>query len=284
MILIPALIGYAQTAIFAGLRVFAITNRNRTLSLIVLILILAPVTTNSYVIAVRGVALPFIGSRLVICTPETLITGKLDLTVIGETIAILLTWKQAYHRQQDFVNIRGAASLTQTLIRDGTAYFMYLFTCLISPTATNKLCRAMILVSIAEILVITHGQSTAFAGPFLDALPPILVCRFIMNLRRSSVHSGFTEYSGTELDSPGTVQTASVVFRRFNQGLDEFGRSLDVGESQTRSGSTGSGWSRGGTMQSESTMEDYSYEGGIDLTVYVSPVGSSPRGANCALG
>ncbi|EKM52093.1 uncharacterized protein PHACADRAFT_199589 [Phanerochaete carnosa HHB-10118-sp] len=247
-----------EAAIFAGLRVFAITNHNYILSLVVLILILTPVITNSYAIAIRAVALPFIGPRLVICTPKTLISNKTSRialcgripVIVGESITIVLTWKKAYRRQQILVNIRGPASLTQTLICDGTVYFM-----------------VMMFVNIAEILVLTHGQSTAFAGPFLDALPPILICRFIMNLRRSSDHSGYTKDSQVELDLPGEIQTKSVVFRHFNQGLDEFGRSLDVGGSRTRSNSTTSWRNRGGSVLSESTMEDYSDETGIILAV-----------------
>ncbi|GJE91622.1 hypothetical protein PsYK624_077720 [Phanerochaete sordida] len=162
-----------------------------------------------------------------------------------------MTWKKAYHRQQDvkLVNLRSSASLTQTILRDGTAYFI-----------------AMILVNIAEVLTITHGPSTAFAGPFLDALPPIIVCRFIMNLRRSFAHSGYTEDSETVLDSPGAMQTVSLVFRQFHRGLDDFGRSLDVGDGASQTSSVDSMRSRGASVLSdETTDEDLAGERGIGL-------------------
>ncbi|EKM52090.1 uncharacterized protein PHACADRAFT_262555 [Phanerochaete carnosa HHB-10118-sp] len=95
-----------------------------------------------------------------------------------------------------------------------------------------------------------------------------------MNLRHSSDHPGYTEDSQVDLDSPGEIQTKTVVFRHFNQGLDEFGRSLDVGGSRTRSGLAVSGRNRGG-----------SDKGGIALTVYVSPSRKLLVGdANCSLG
>ncbi|GJE91621.1 hypothetical protein PsYK624_077710 [Phanerochaete sordida] len=70
MILIPALFGYGQTAVFSALRVFAISNRNLVLSLLVFILVVAPIMTNSYVVAKHGVVLPFIGPQLVICAAK----------------------------------------------------------------------------------------------------------------------------------------------------------------------------------------------------------------------
>ena len=52
-----------------------------------------------------------------------------------------------------------------------------------------------------------------------------------MNLSSSyeSEQTRTTLDSQVELDSQGAMQTISHAFRHFHQGVDEFGRSLDVG-------------------------------------------------------
>ncbi|EKM52088.1 uncharacterized protein PHACADRAFT_212678 [Phanerochaete carnosa HHB-10118-sp] len=256
MVLIPALMGYAETAIFSALRVFAITDRNRVLSLSVLILISGPVVVYSYVIVIHGVPLPFIGPQPVICIPKTLIGDKLVLiripAIVGESIAVLVTWKNVYHRDQALANVRGSASLTQTLLRNGIAYFV-----------------AMIIINIAEILVISNGQqTTAFAGPFLDVLPPILICRFIMNLRRSSVCSGRARDLEPGPHSSGATQTVSLVLQNFSQRLEELGHPLDVGEGHARGRSPTGEMSGGQHVLSDSVAGDCTGENDITVAEY----------------
>ena len=77
-----------------------------------------------------------------------------------------------------------------------------------------------------------------------------------MNLRLSMTNSGYTEDSTPELDSPAAMQTASLAFRAFHQGLDDFGNSLVVGEQHSFASSVSSRQRRSGSTWSESTAED----------------------------
>ena len=88
-----------------------------------------------------------------------------------------------------------------------------------------------------------------------------------MNLRRSVAHSGYTE--DAETDSTGAIQSMSLAFRTFNQGLDEFGNSLVASEPGSLSSRADSRQSRRGSVWSESTEENCQSEGGIALREYV---------------
>ena len=95
-----------------------------------------------------------------------------------------------------------------------------------------------------------------------------------MNLRLSMSNSGYTEDSAPELDSPAAMQTASLAFRAFHQGLDDFGNSLVIDEQRSFASSVSSRRSRSGSMWSESTTEDQ-IDRDIALVEYVSTSFSS---------
>ena len=90
-----------------------------------------------------------------------------------------------------------------------------------------------------------------------------------MNLRSSATHSGYTADSEVELDSSGTMQTATLRFcHTFNQGLDEFGNSLVVDEQRSVGSVASSRRSGRDSMCSESTEEGQN-ERNIALSEYV---------------
>ena len=53
--------------------------------------------------------------------------------------------------------------------------------------------------------------------------PPILISRFILNLRRSATHSGYTR-DESELETSQTI--TGVVFREVTHALEELGQEL----------------------------------------------------------
>ena len=93
----------------------------------------------------------------------------------------------------------------------------------------------------------------------------------MMNLRSSASYTGATEETSVELDSPGAMQTASLAFRTFNQGLGDFGNSLVIYGRHEGVGRTF--YSRhieSISMCSESRRES-PVEGGIALRPWVHP-------------
>ncbi|KIP03866.1 hypothetical protein PHLGIDRAFT_129899 [Phlebiopsis gigantea 11061_1 CR5-6] len=210
--------------VFSALRIFAISGRNLKLFLVVLIQGLAPVFINAIITAHAGVNFPFIGPKLVICQAAFVPPRPLALVcksarssaiaiasrvpvVISEAIILVVTWKKTFYSRQNLLRARITTSLTQSLLRDGTLYFVVL-----------------LLLNVAQLVILSSVDSLEFIGPLLDTLPPILISRFIMNLRRATGHPGLTEEH-----SDSQAAFTGVAFRDVTNTLRELGQELDHG-------------------------------------------------------
>lgn len=168
---IPVLIGFVQTALFSALRVFAIWNRSYFWALLVLVLGLAPFITNVYARAIAQYQyMTGIITACAVIEPLTLQQNKILLyttrasLIAADLIVLVLTWIRTFSQLRESWRLKLPSSVSGLLLRDGTCFFIALL-------ATN----------IAQMA--TANTRVAPMSVVINVLPPILVNRFILNLR-----------------------------------------------------------------------------------------------------
>ncbi|KAJ3554329.1 hypothetical protein NM688_g3169 [Phlebia brevispora] len=168
-------------AIFSGLRIFALLRRNYVMGSLVFCLGMVPVVGGFYIIAhtiyyyvsdpVLGDScygtfdippmIPFYGKQVIG------VAGRVSVIVADITV-IVATFSQTYRhvRMSSAIGLRGIGT---TLLRDGSIYFI-----------------ALTILNIARLLVSTipSWQSGDPVADVTDILQPILISRFIVNLRQ----------------------------------------------------------------------------------------------------
>ncbi|EKM49497.1 uncharacterized protein PHACADRAFT_265011 [Phanerochaete carnosa HHB-10118-sp] len=179
-----SIIGFAQNALFAALRVYALADRNSALSALVLVLSMMPAGTNLYTMA-HYVYYHDSGSCAlnVVGIPDSLHTKLVLLTrcslVAADAIALAVTWRKTFQQWRSARRVNIHLPVTTCLLRDGKVLFA----------------AALILlaINIANVTSILPSVTLPFTG-LVEFLPPILVSRFLLNLR-SSTESGITDPS-----------------------------------------------------------------------------------------
>lgn len=172
----PILVGFVQTAIFSALRICALWNRNYTLFTIVLVLSLAPVLTNACFFALS--TSDYVPSPLNVClqTPYfderveniLLFCTRIPL-IVADALVLLLTWVKTYRQYREAKSLKIESPLATCLVQDGTIYFFVLM-----------------VLNVAQIATFDSSNDTIvpIVSAFTTVMPPILVCRFMMNLRQ----------------------------------------------------------------------------------------------------
>ncbi|EKM50965.1 uncharacterized protein PHACADRAFT_199791 [Phanerochaete carnosa HHB-10118-sp] len=144
--------GYFQVAVFSALRIYAITGGNRMLAAVVLGLGLTPIGTNAFILSKTHVSPGF-----------SLITRISQ--IIADLLVVTVTWRQTFGYWKDIPISQRPPTVSSCLLRDGTVYFF-----------------ALLLMNIAQIL--TRRPTFGPVAPLIAAMPPILVSRFMLNLRQ----------------------------------------------------------------------------------------------------
>ncbi|KIP09451.1 hypothetical protein PHLGIDRAFT_323755 [Phlebiopsis gigantea 11061_1 CR5-6] len=162
------LLGDLQVAIFSALRVYAIANRNLYFTGSVLLLGLVPIATNLDM--QDGLSLY---AQVLLAYLITMVTFRLATRASAVAMDILvlgITWTRTFRQWQEARDLKIASPVTTCLLRDGTWYFITLL--------------------LLNILQMTLPNESVFASTFVSALlvtlPPILVNRFMINLRSTS--------------------------------------------------------------------------------------------------
>lgn len=213
----------AEIALFSGLRVYALWHDSRfrhLLCVMVLLLGCIPIGTNIFGwsrMRARYEGPPFSTCAYSIQVSIELNTIMLYLTrggvIASDLLVLILTWTKTFThwRQQRSVGIR--SSISTLLLRDGTLYFLVLLASNMSQMLTYS----------------THNVTTAanVANSFLQGMPPVLVQRFMLNLRQYAEDQN-GEKSNRTLPS-------SICFNWGHSSiLGNIGEPLDLGEAEPR--------------------------------------------------
>lgn len=170
------IVGFAQTAVFSALRIFAVSNRNYLLSAIVLALSCVPVVTNTMLAAIQRhsyVVDPLTGRNCItMMSPSMQATFGILLyvtrssLVIADSMVLVTTWIKTYSQWRRAQAVRLHLPITVCFLRDGTIYFVLLLASNVAHMLTHQA------VVIASPMV-----------PFITILPPLLISRFMINLK-----------------------------------------------------------------------------------------------------
>ncbi|KAI0084418.1 hypothetical protein BDY19DRAFT_997771 [Irpex rosettiformis] len=163
-------------ALFSALRVYALLDGQIFVAGIALFLILAPFATNMYNDVVSMVVMDDeICTTVALNVSEGLALGrKFSLgtrisVIIGDVLVLLVTWSKTAKSYNEARKQKIESPLAMMLFRDGTLYF-----------------GVLLIINVLEVIQrnIPSLFTVQLSGPFLQIIPPIIVCRFILNLRQ----------------------------------------------------------------------------------------------------
>ncbi|EKM57671.1 uncharacterized protein PHACADRAFT_206550 [Phanerochaete carnosa HHB-10118-sp] len=184
-------LGSIQVALFSSLRVSAIWGRSVVLFVVILALGLAPLATNIYTLSKSSY--PFLPSPFAICSqtinisdgaytvckltcrflyaltnpPGHVVVYITRIPLIASDILVLiLTWIKTAGTFRTARRLNVSAGIVSCLLRDGTIYFFIL-----------------LVLNIAQLL--TRVGIVSPIAALVDVMPPLLISRFILNLRHA---------------------------------------------------------------------------------------------------
>ncbi|KAJ3532388.1 hypothetical protein NM688_g7430 [Phlebia brevispora] len=223
---------YVITAAFSALRVYAIWDGNIPAALTVMTLSLVPVAINIYTFSRTSVfwaidpvigpycsyllqlphtqifyrgSLESLHPMVLVLTPFSVSLGARISLILADLTVIVLTWFKTFHHTRAAARIGATVSLSGTLLRDGSVYFIVL-----------------LVFNIAQILVrsIPSLQTISPIFTAIDILSPILLSRFLLSLRQA-----VTPLSAPEDET--NVSTLSVFGFRTPTIVGDMGELLD---------------------------------------------------------
>ncbi|EIW51688.1 uncharacterized protein TRAVEDRAFT_75500 [Trametes versicolor FP-101664 SS1] len=162
---------YAIWAAFSGLRIYAISNHNRLVTLVVVLLALVPVGTNIYLeTRLEDVYIPVIG-----CVAEPNLSMDLFRTLsvttrgcltASEAIVIVVTWMNTRDEGRSSLRTSSSTSFMALVLKEGIVYFGVLLS-----------------LNVVQIIFAFY-ESSAFSLiiAFTDPLTAILISRFYFAL------------------------------------------------------------------------------------------------------
>ncbi|EMD35285.1 hypothetical protein CERSUDRAFT_124639 [Gelatoporia subvermispora B] len=242
---LPSCIGYSQLsniliillyiiwAVFSAVRIYAISTRSWWLAILVLLLNLVPVASNSYEFFAMtwwliGELLPdskpscISGDNITVSATKKVVIGIRTAVIVADILVLAVTWTRtlAMKRLGDRHSVR--TPLTTMLLRDGTAYFLY------DPVirTPNDSARSDVGYSALLILNIVNivGELTEVfyytVTTFAPAISSIIITHFLLNLRQAAE-------TGQDDSLPSTAsRLTSITFVSF---MGNMGEDLDHG-------------------------------------------------------
>ncbi|EKM48267.1 uncharacterized protein PHACADRAFT_214876 [Phanerochaete carnosa HHB-10118-sp] len=208
------LIGFIQTALFASLRVFAIWDRSYVWSLIVFALNMVQFATNVIFPKHSFIVYPLVGVKCVSIyrfSAQTTGTSRPRVVyitrgsaVLADAIVLVLTWIKTFGRWKQARRLNAEVSLTACFLRDGTIFFI-----------------ALVAMNIAQLLTFDFSADLSPMSSFISTLPPVLINRFLINLR--TVDSEALDINDRQQEQ------SSIRFRRSTNRLGNIGETLQDG-------------------------------------------------------
>lgn len=192
-------------AVFSGIRVYALWGGSIVLFSIVFLLEFTPVVANIYRLTKTTYpTTPFVCIEIPNIDPGTFVTlirvARIPV-IVGNGLVVVVTWIRSFRQILDGRRQNLPVPLSTIIFRDGTVYFLLL-----------------LLINLLELCT---NLSNVF-GSVCNVLPPILVNRFLLNLR---------EVGGSEAGHAGGVRTISTPVFRFTIDMTaNMGESLEYGD------------------------------------------------------
>ncbi|KAI0086736.1 hypothetical protein BDY19DRAFT_995489 [Irpex rosettiformis] len=183
MVTTLAVVQYFCLALFSSLRVYALLDDKIFVTGVVFFLNLVPVATNLFFCVTSAIVMdsevcesvPTVSESVnlrrkynnLLCDLVSLATRF--SVIIGDVLVLLVTWSKTAKSYREARQLRVKAPLATLLFRDGTFYFM-------------------VLLIVNVLLVIEDNVPSLLtmqvSAPFFETLPPLIICRFILNLRQ----------------------------------------------------------------------------------------------------
>lgn len=211
----------ALVAIFSALRVYALWRDSRfrhLLTVIVFLLSAVPVATNIFGMSRTVAANLVLPPYTEICTDAIHVSPKVNEALLyftrssviaADVLVLVLTWARSFRQFREMRALKLSSSVTTVLLRDGTVYFL-----------TLLIMNILLLVTFTASGLSEGGQ----IDTVLQVMPPVLVQRFMLNLRGLNRTADSTHASDRGLPS------ASVAFVVPSGFLGNIGEPLDHGE------------------------------------------------------
>ncbi|KAI0086733.1 hypothetical protein BDY19DRAFT_995486 [Irpex rosettiformis] len=171
-------------ASFSALRVYALMDGKILVTGIVFLLNLVPVATNLFSNVTSALVMDIsLGMRIPV--------------IIGDILVLLVTWSKTAKSYYGARQLRIKSPLATLLFRDGTFYFIVLL-------MLNVL--QVVKTNIPSLFIME------VSSPFFEILPPLIVYRFILNLRQVKP-AGSSWVSGNQSGSLRFVGNAGESLR-----------------------------------------------------------------------
>ncbi|KAH9840570.1 uncharacterized protein C8Q71DRAFT_740072, partial [Rhodofomes roseus] len=210
-------------AVFSALRAYAISSRNVFVALSVFSFGVAPILINMYtIIESSDVFVGWIGnapmcyqnSRYSVGTAQLLYSLAGSSAIFSDMIVIGATWSRTYAASRQ---ARVHAPLMDLVFRDGTTYFFLMLILNIAQTG------------VATLWFDDATTDSSYTSYFIIPLGPILISRFILHLRRTSLsHESSTHETSTaepRSRSP-TMHFRTRTLQLASSTVDDMGSSL----------------------------------------------------------
>ncbi|KAI0685094.1 hypothetical protein BC835DRAFT_1421587 [Cytidiella melzeri] len=223
------LLQFIVAASFSGLRVFALSSRNIWLFLVVFFLNMVPFATNMF----HYITDPVEFTDDAECLAPLGTSAKVELgyildatvafttrgsIILADVIVLVVTWVKTVGTVREASRINIKVPLSEILLRDGTLFFI----CLLGINVFILLVNDLPLSEAVGLSI--------FGGSFVALTPPIIISRFLLNLRQAS----------NQEPESGTVAQKSTTRFKSDMIVGNMGQSLRFGRDEDEDSVTGS--------------------------------------------
>jgi len=173
-------------AAFSALRIYAILGRNIWWPMLIFAFGAVPIPTNLFLDIISSYDIEPDLSPGNVCSQFTSLSAAAVLAfslatrlsgILADVLVLLLTWSKTRLVYKEAMQLGAPTPIGVSLLRDGTFYFLVLLVMNICVMLTNDLLR--------------YGSTWQFeawtpvAFTYYQVLPPILIARFLLNLRHA---------------------------------------------------------------------------------------------------
>ncbi|THG93193.1 hypothetical protein EW026_g7976 [Hermanssonia centrifuga] len=205
---------YVVFAVFSALRVFALWNRNIPMTLLVLALNLVPAAVDIFESSQATAVFtadPIFGT---FCDDVTDASVRVNFD-LGDALVLAVTWAKTAKNLAEGAGIGMRTPLSTMLLRDGTVYFAIL-----------------LMMNIAQVVLnaVPSLENFNFVDTVIQTLQPILISRFLLNLRQvGSPEIDSQEAFNSQFSVPGfRVPSLESIVGNMGEDLDHGGLAEEV--------------------------------------------------------